>query len=395
MSELSPLTWVVGISALVVGILAGHHGWGRRFTRRFTKFDPDYLVGLDYLVSEQPDRALDTFLKLMDTNADTLETHFALGSLYRRRGEVERAIRVHQNLLARTALAPEHREQALHALAYDYLRAGLLDRAEELFRQVTQFGRLRSHALEALRGIYEGQGEWRPALEVYRELARLGDAPPRFVAAHYLCELAQAAISRDEIGPARQLLREARREVPRFPRAAVLRSRIAAHQGDSVLALALLRSALQDAPRLLPDELPHLLGMVPDAERGVLLGELAATAAAADPGALRRLVLAAVAAGIDATDEGAPGGGAPGVLQLCLEKVLAGDPIWGAVWGADGGLEGGRPPAAGPTFCGGNARIAGGGGQVPVYRMWLFRPDFLLALPSVSRLGKFRGVRYR
>jgi lipopolysaccharide biosynthesis regulator YciM len=90
------------------------------------------LTGLDYLVTEQPDRALDMFLKLMDANADTIETHFALGSLYRRRGEVERAIRIHQNLLAREALAPEHREQALLALAQDYLRAGLLDRAEGL-----------------------------------------------------------------------------------------------------------------------------------------------------------------------------------------------------------------------------------------------------------------------
>ena len=106
--------------------------------------------GLDYLVSEQPDRALDMFLKLMDANADTIETHFALGALYRRRGEVERAIRIHQNLLAREALAPEHREQALLALAQDYLRAGLLDRAEGLFSEVSEVPRLRASALVAL-----------------------------------------------------------------------------------------------------------------------------------------------------------------------------------------------------------------------------------------------------
>ena len=144
MPDLPLLAWLLIVSALVLGILAGHFGWGRRWTRggslrgvgarSFGKLHPDYLTGLDYLVTEQPDRALDMFLKLMDASADTIETHFALGALYRRRGEVERAIRIHQNLLARDGLAPEHREQALLALAQDYLRAGVLDRAVGLFQ---------------------------------------------------------------------------------------------------------------------------------------------------------------------------------------------------------------------------------------------------------------------
>jgi lipopolysaccharide assembly protein B len=136
-SDLPLLTWALVLAALVLGILAGHFGWGKRWPGSLSKLHPDYLTGLDYLVTEQPDRALDMFLKLMDTNADTVETHFALGSLYRRRGEVERAIRIHQNLLAREELASEHREQALLALAQDYLRAGVLDRAEGLFQQVS------------------------------------------------------------------------------------------------------------------------------------------------------------------------------------------------------------------------------------------------------------------
>ena len=110
------------------------------------------------------------FLKLMDANADTIETHFALGSLYRRRGEVERAIRIHQNLLARAELPSEHREQALLALARDYLRAGVLDRAERLLQQVSEVPRLRASALDALRGVYERQHDWQQALGVYRQL---------------------------------------------------------------------------------------------------------------------------------------------------------------------------------------------------------------------------------
>ena len=163
MPDLSSFAWstwaLIAVAALVLGILAGHFGWGKRWTRPFGKLHPDYLAGLDYLVSEQPDRALDMFLRLMDASSDTIETHFALGALYRRRGEVERAIRIHQNLLAREALPREHREQALLALAQDYLRAGLLDRAEGLLQQVSEVPRLRGSALDALRRLYERQHE--------------------------------------------------------------------------------------------------------------------------------------------------------------------------------------------------------------------------------------------
>src|ERR1700684_819227 len=168
MSDLPLPAWALVIGALVLGILAGHFGWGKRWPGALGKLHPDYLTGLDYLVTKQPDRALDMFLKLMDASADTIETHFALGALYRRRGEVERAIRIHQNLLARDGLAPEHREQALLALAQDYLRAGVLDRAEGLFQQVAEVPRLRVSALDSLRGVYERQLEWQQALDVYR-----------------------------------------------------------------------------------------------------------------------------------------------------------------------------------------------------------------------------------
>ena len=274
MPELSPLTWIVGIAALVIGILAGHFGWGRRWPQPLSKLHPDYLTGLDYLVTEQPDRALDMFLKLMEANADTIETHFSLGSLYRRRGEVERAIRIHQSLLARESLAPEHREQALLALAQDYLRAGLLDRAEVLFQQVSEVPRLRVNALDSLRGVYERQLEWQQALNVYRLLARTKAAPPRVVAAHYLCELAGVAMERGDAVTARRLLREARAEVSPFPRAAVLRARIAERDGDVGLAVRLLRKALHEAPKLMQQELPHLLRLVAPEDREAVLTEL-------------------------------------------------------------------------------------------------------------------------
>jgi lipopolysaccharide assembly protein B len=324
-SELPLLTWVLVVAALVLGILAGHFGWGKRWPGSLAKLHPDYLTGLDYLVTEQPDRALDMFLKLMDANADTIETHFALGSLYRRRGEVERAIRIHQNLLAREALAPEHREQALLALAQDYLRAGLLDRAEGLFQQVSEVPRLRASALDALRGVYERQRDWQQALGTFRQLARAKPAPPRSVAAHYLCELAVLAVERNDIDGARRLLREARAEASPFPRAALLRANIARHAGDMALAVRLMRQALTESPQLVQEELPQLLEWVGPDRRDAVLSELVAQAETQGFDELKRVVFAAIAADLQ--------GAAP--MRAPIETVFSQDPTLEAVWHTD------------------------------------------------------------
>jgi lipopolysaccharide biosynthesis regulator YciM len=321
-SDLPLLTWVLVLAALVLGILAGHFGWGKRWPGSLSNLHPDYLTGLDYLVTEQPDRALDMFLKLMDANAETIETHFALGSLYRRRGEVERAIRIHQNLLARKELAPEHREQALLALAQDYLRAGVLDRAEGLFQQVSEVPRLRASALDALRGVYERQHDWQQALGTYRQLADIKAAPARTVAAHYLCELATVAIERGDTDSARQLLSQAREEALPFPRAALLGAQIAERESQPELAVKLLRQALTESPTLLQEELPHLLTLVGPAERDAILSELVAQTQLRDFDELKRLVFAAIAADL--------GSAAP--LRASIEKVFSQDTTLQAVW---------------------------------------------------------------
>jgi lipopolysaccharide biosynthesis regulator YciM len=321
-SDLPLLTWVLVLAALVLGILAGHFGWGKRWPASLSKLHPDYLTGLDYLVTEQPDRALDMFLKLMEANAETVETHFALGSLYRRRGEVERAIRIHQNLLARKELAPEHREQALLALAQDYLRAGVLDRAEGLFQQVSEVPRLRVSALDALRGVYERQHDWQQALGTYRQLARIKAAPPRTVAAHYLCELASTAIEHGDIDGARKLLTQAGEEALPFPRAALLSAQIAERGGQPDVAVKLLRQALSESPTLLQEELPHLLKLVGTAERDSFLGELVAQTQLRDFDELKRLVFAAIAADL----------GAAAPLRASIEKVFSQDSTLQAVW---------------------------------------------------------------
>jgi lipopolysaccharide biosynthesis regulator YciM len=244
---------------------AGYLGWrlGRRAQRAAgraarRRLPADYLAGLNYVINEQPDRALEVFTRMVDVNTETVEIHFALGSLFRRRGEVDRAIRVHQGILDRPQLEPVQREQALLELAIDYLRAGLLDRSEDLYLKLTESRHHRAAALQALIGIYEQQHDWQQAINVHRQLGAIGgDVQPSAIA-HYHCELAAGARGAGRIEEARRLLREARHEQRRFPRAAILRAEIARDAGDHALASRLLLLALEREPALLLEVLPRL-----------------------------------------------------------------------------------------------------------------------------------------
>jgi len=159
-----------------------------------TRTLPDsYFKGLNFILNEEPDRAIDAFVEVAKLDPETTELHFALGSLFRRRGEMERAIRVHQSLLARDDLPPPQREQALHELAQDFLKAGMLDRAEQAFEQVAHT-RFAIPAVRALIRIYESEHDWARAIETVQRLRKLADEPVPLLA-HYQCEQAQAALA--------------------------------------------------------------------------------------------------------------------------------------------------------------------------------------------------------
>ena len=154
-----------------------------------------YFKGLNLLLNEQQDKAIDAFIEAVQNDPDTSELHFALGNLFRRRGEYERAVRVHQHLLNRGDLPKSERERAQHALAQDFFKAGLFDRAEEAYAL------LRGTAFEneaelALLSLYERSRDWRRAAEVARKLELTGTASFATRIAHYLCELALAAQTR-------------------------------------------------------------------------------------------------------------------------------------------------------------------------------------------------------
>ena len=218
-----------------------------------------YLAGVNFLVNEQPDRALEAFLRAAELDADTVETHFALGSLYRRRGEVDRAIRIHQNIISRATLDPSRREQAKYALAQDYLKAGLLDRAEAILEELAKAGTHRMAAMRNLIRIYESERDWPRAIALHEELAKVGRPPQESAVAHYRAEMAEAARARGDLNAAADLLRKARQGNRRFPRGALIRADIAIAQGDSTLALELLRGVVEQDSGLIVEALPRLV----------------------------------------------------------------------------------------------------------------------------------------
>jgi lipopolysaccharide biosynthesis regulator YciM len=172
----------------------------RHLLRESRALPTSYFKGLNFLMNEQPDKAIEAFIEVVKVDPETIELHFALGSLFRRRGEYDRAIRMHQNLLERTDLTEEQRLTALTELGDDYLKAGILDRAEEAFKKLAesrQAGAARRHLLE----IYEQEKDWTRAIDMAKNLAAApGERRDRDVA-QYLCELAasEAAESRPDV----------------------------------------------------------------------------------------------------------------------------------------------------------------------------------------------------
>ncbi|NSX15124.1 lipopolysaccharide assembly protein LapB [Cupriavidus taiwanensis] len=195
-----------------------------------------YFKGLNFLLNEQPDKAIDAFVEVARLDPETTELHFALGALFRRRGETERAIRVHQNLATRPDLPEPEREHALFELGEDYLRAGLLDRAEESLRRLMS-GPYAASAKRVLLELYEVEKEWQKAIDAARELQTLEQKSYSLQIAQFCCELAQDALQRKRPEDAVKWLNQAVAENPANVRAPILLGDVAAAAGDARAAL--------------------------------------------------------------------------------------------------------------------------------------------------------------
>jgi lipopolysaccharide assembly protein B len=163
----------------------------------------NYFRGLNYLLNEQPDKAIEVFLQIAEVDKQTVETHLALGNLFRRRGETDRAIRVHQNLIARPNLTPEQKSLALLELGEDYMRAGLLDRAETLFTDLVGIDAHAPAALRHLIAICQQERDWKRAIEHARRLEEMTGESQAELVSQFLCELAEHAAGRGDAAQAR------------------------------------------------------------------------------------------------------------------------------------------------------------------------------------------------
>jgi lipopolysaccharide biosynthesis regulator YciM len=247
-------------------LLLAAAGWALgRFDERDDEDNPppplniDYLKGLNFLLNEQTDQALEHFLKMVRVDNKTIETHFALGNLFRRRGEVDRAIRIHQNIIARPDIAAEQRDQALFSLAKDYLKAGLLDRAEKLFSRLADGSRYQVEALELLCRIYEQEHEWQKAIDASQQLETLSGNSLELEIAHYYCELAEQAASANDYTSARQFVKKSQAGRPRTLRGALTRAEIARDTDDTKTALRLFHRVLDEHTYLITEALPELV----------------------------------------------------------------------------------------------------------------------------------------
>jgi lipopolysaccharide biosynthesis regulator YciM len=230
----------------------------RKFTGGPSHVSAEYFQGLNYLLNEEPDKALEVFIRMVDMDADTVDTHFALGALFRRRGETERAIKVHQNLVARPDLPREARARALNELGEDYFKAGLFDRAEQVYTQVARGTAQREQGLHGLVRIYELQRDWEKAIGAMDQLVAIARDADGKVVAHYCCELANDAITRGDLNAARHWLKRAQGADRSTVRGAMMRAAVAQREGDHRLAVRLYEKALERDGGFLVDVLPEL-----------------------------------------------------------------------------------------------------------------------------------------
>ena len=282
------------------------------------RISADYIRGLNLVLSRKTDEALELFVQMAKVDDDTLETHFALGHLFRRRGEMERAIRVHENLLARPNLNEAQRDQALFSLAEDYLGAGLFDRAEQLFSQLRDSTTLAELALEKLVSIYEREQEWEKAIEAHRKLEMLRGTKSSQVA-HYYCELAESARSAGDRALAREHLRNTVRSESGALRGTLIRATLAREEQDFAQAIPLYEQVIAADRHFISEVLPPLLECYRAAQRLPELDAYLDRLVAEDPSLHRDLAYAAIIGNLSGS----------AALANALERFVLEHPVLG------------------------------------------------------------------
>jgi len=252
------LVWFLLPVAAALGWFAAKRSKGKAGSCTDSVLGADYIKGLNYLLSEQPDKAIDVFIRMLEVNSDTVETHLALGNLFRKRGEVDRAIRIHQNLIALPSLNTEQRADAVLELGQDYMKAGLFDRAEGLFKELIDSNVHLSTVLPLLLDIYQQEKDWENAIGIAAQMGFVGEQPAKSVIAHFYCELAENARARGKAREAAGLLKHASEYDPHCARSRLIMGDIARLNGDFRAALDAYEQVAESDIELLPEILDDM-----------------------------------------------------------------------------------------------------------------------------------------
>ncbi|WP_413728465.1 lipopolysaccharide assembly protein LapB [Sodalis sp. RH19] len=245
--------------------VAAAYGWymGRRSAQQDKQQDAnrlsrEYVAGVNFLLSNQQDKAVDLFLDMLKEDSNAVEAHLTLGNLFRSRGEVDRAIRIHQALMESTALSFEQRLLAIQQLGRDYMAAGFYDRAEEMFNQLIEEEDFRTGALQQLLQIYQATSEWTKAIETAEKLVKLGKDHRRIEVAHFYCELALQAMGSDDLDKAMALLKKGAAADKNCARVSIMMARIFMAREDYPAAVAVLQRVLDQDKEMVSETLPIL-----------------------------------------------------------------------------------------------------------------------------------------
>jgi lipopolysaccharide biosynthesis regulator YciM len=245
--------------AAASGWLIGRRGGERHSDTQVSRLSTTYFRGLNYLLNEQPDKAIEVFLRIAELDKDTFETQVALGHLFRRRGEVDRAIRLHQALVQRPDLNDQQKVQALLALGEDYMRSGLLDRAETVFSDLVRLDMRAPQALKHLIGIYQAERDWAKAIENATRFEEITGEPMGKLVAQFECELADRHRAAGEMAAARAAVARAYQADANSVRAGILEGRIELDAGNDAAAIRAFERVARIDADYLPEILPQLL----------------------------------------------------------------------------------------------------------------------------------------
>ena len=244
--------------AALSGWLIGRKGKVESAERACQETTKTYVEGLNYLLSDEEDKAVDLFLQLSQDSNASIEIHFALANLYKRRGEVERAIRIHQHLIAKPTLDRALHNRALYELALDYLKAGLFDRAEALFIELRNDRQLGEHSSHQLLIIYRQEKEWEQAAAICEQLIK-SDPDLKIELSHYYCEMAEHSLNHNENRQTKRLTKQALNADPKCTRATLIEGELYFRQDQLKQAIKAYKRVEEQDPEFLPQVLPIMV----------------------------------------------------------------------------------------------------------------------------------------